>query len=88
MKNTLVYNITNENDYNLIIEPGYYHYEFKSNQDVKINFMQIGDIELKQEDVHIEFNNETITLTINKLGVSCNVLIKSNDAIVHEFSLL
>jgi len=55
MNKILVYNFKKESNYNLIIEPGHYYYEFDENDEINIKFIQVGDIELNQEDVFFEY---------------------------------
>jgi len=88
MNKILVYNFKKESNYNLIIEPGHYYYEFDENDEINIKFIQVGDIELNQEDVFFEFDDDTIILTLNKIGVSCEIILQKNNEIINKVKLL
>lgn len=86
MKNSFIYNLTSDSDYDLIIEPGPHHYEFKSQELINVEFIETNnEKKLCQEDVFISFENGTITLILNSIGVSCKFVIKKNEKILDEF---
>ena len=88
MKNSFTYNITSDNNYDLIIEPGPYHYEFKSQELVNVTITQISDEpKLNQDNIFLSFENETITLILNSMDVSCKFIITKNGEVIDEFTI-
>lgn len=88
MKEELEYNVINDADFELIIEPGPYYYPFKSEDNISVVIEFSSEKKFNKEDVSIGEDRGAIIFWINKIGIPCRVKVKKENEIIDEFDFI